>query len=75
MELRDGGRLVVVLPGLNDDGFSGPERMDGANTVLGEMLAEGSISAEERNAMVLGAYPDANAIFSNYFQQGENSRV
>jgi hypothetical protein len=58
MELRCGGRLVVVLPALNDDGLSGLEHiMDGANTVLAEMVAEGSISAEERNAMVLGAYP------------------
>jgi hypothetical protein len=57
-ELRCGDRLVVVLPALNDDGFCGLERiMDGANIVLAEMVAEGSISAEERDAMVLGAYP------------------
>jgi SAM dependent carboxyl methyltransferase len=57
-ELRPGGRLVVVLPGLNDEGVSGFEPLfRHANEALQEMVAEGTIRAEERAAMVIGAYP------------------
>jgi hypothetical protein len=57
-ELRPGGRLVVVLPALADDGLSGFENiMDQANAVLAEMVAAGAIAAEERARMVLGSYP------------------
>ena len=57
-ELRPGGRLVVVLPALADDGLSGLERLfDEANEVLGEMVAESEITAEERSRMVLGGCP------------------
>jgi hypothetical protein len=57
-ELRSGGRLVVVLPALSDDGVSGFEGlMDQANTVLEEMVHEGAIGKDERERMVLGAYP------------------
>jgi SAM dependent carboxyl methyltransferase len=57
-ELRPGGRLVVALPALNDDGVSGLEDlMDHANTVLAEMVYEGALRAEERERMVLGSYP------------------
>lgn len=57
-ELRLGGRLVVVLPALADDGASGFENiMDQANAVLGEMVADGSIKAGEKERMVLGSYP------------------
>jgi hypothetical protein len=57
-ELRPGGRLVVVLPGLADDGASGFEAlMDHANAVLAEMVAEGAVTADERARMVVGAYP------------------
>jgi hypothetical protein len=56
-ELRPGGRLVVVLPALPDDGVSGFEHiMDQANAVLAEMVAEGAITAEERARMVIGSY-------------------
>lgn len=58
-ELRQGGRLVVVLPALSDegaaDGFEPLFRQ--ANEVLAEMVSEGAIAAEERARMVLGAYP------------------
>src|SRR6516164_3435112 len=69
-ELRPGGRLVVVLPELPDEGLSGFERiMDEANAVLGEMVADGSITSEERAGMVLGSYPrrkrDLLAPFAN----------
>jgi hypothetical protein len=57
-ELRLGGGLVVVLPGLNDDGVVGFESLfSQANEALAEMVTEGAISAEERAGMVLGAYP------------------
>ena len=56
-ELRPGGRLIVVLPGLADDGMSGFENiMNQTNAVLAEMVADGAIMAEERARMVLGAY-------------------
>jgi len=61
-ELRDGGRLVVVLPGLSDDGASGFEPLfNCANAVVEELVSEGVISEEERKRMVLGAYPRRRA--------------
>jgi hypothetical protein len=58
LELRPGGRLVVVLPGLDDGGKSGFEDlMDQANKALAEMVDEGIILAEEHARMALGAYP------------------
>lgn len=57
-ELRPGGRLVIVLPGIADDGVWGFENiMDQANAVLGEMVADGAITAKERAQMVIGSYP------------------
>lgn len=57
-ELQPGGRLVVVLPGLNDGGSAGLEPLFGhASDALADMVAAGAISAEDRARMVLGAYP------------------
>ena len=57
-ELCPGGRLVVVLPALADDGSSGLEPIfDAANAVLGEMAADGTITSEERSRMALGTLP------------------
>jgi hypothetical protein len=57
-ELRSGGRLVVVLPALDDASVSGFEGlMDHANAVLAAMVEEGTILAEERARMVLGSHP------------------
>jgi hypothetical protein len=57
-ELHAGGQLVVVLPGLADDGSSGFQYLfDEANAALGEMVAHGEITSEERSRMVLGACP------------------
>jgi SAM dependent carboxyl methyltransferase len=57
-ELRPGGRLVVVLPGFDDDGLSGFEALfDHANAVLAEMVDEGALTADERGRMVLASYP------------------
>lgn len=57
-ELRPGGRLVVALPALQENGSTGLEPIfDAANVVLGEMVADGTITREERTRMSLGAYP------------------
>jgi hypothetical protein len=57
-ELRPGGRLVVVLPAISDEGAVGFEPLfRHANETLAEMVAEGAITAEERGRMVLGSYP------------------
>jgi hypothetical protein len=61
-ELRAGGRLVVVLPGLSDHGVSGFEPLfNCANTLLGELVDESVISNEERKRMALGTYPRRRA--------------
>jgi SAM dependent carboxyl methyltransferase len=57
-ELRPGGRLVVVLPALNDEGTAGLEPLfERANESLAALVAEGAISNEDRMRMVLGAHP------------------
>jgi SAM dependent carboxyl methyltransferase len=57
-ELRPGGRLIVVLPGRDDDGTSGFDSLFGtANRVLGELVDEGTIKADERARMVLATFP------------------
>jgi hypothetical protein len=57
-ELCPGGRLVVVLPGITDDGLVGLEPVfDHANAALEEMVADGVITPEERSKMALGAHP------------------
>jgi hypothetical protein len=61
-ELRGGGRLVIVLPGLSDTGGSGLEPVfHSANTVLAELVGERVIRDDERKRMVLGAYPRRRA--------------
>jgi hypothetical protein len=57
-EMREGARLVVVLPALLEHispGFT--ELLDHANDALAEMVRDGAITAEERNRMVLASYP------------------
>lgn len=57
-ELRPGGRLVVVLPGLSDAGVSGFEPLfNSANAVLDELVYEQVTSDDERKRMALGSYP------------------
>jgi hypothetical protein len=57
-EMRPGGRLVVSIPGANEDGsFGFDEVMDHANATLADMVAEGVISADERARMVHGGIP------------------
>ena len=57
-ELRTGGRLLLVLAGLNEDGSTGFQALlDEANEVLAEMVSEGAIRAEERARMVIATCP------------------
>jgi SAM dependent carboxyl methyltransferase len=61
-ELRPGGRLLVVLPGLSDAGASGFEPLfNCANAVLAQLVHEQVIGDDERKRMVLGAYPRRRA--------------
>ncbi|MFM0340203.1 class I SAM-dependent methyltransferase [Paraburkholderia fungorum] len=56
-ELRPGGRLVVVLPGADDDGRTGFEPlMNDANDVLTQMADEGALTEDERAHMVLATF-------------------
>ena len=56
-ELRSGGRIVVVVPALTDEGLSGFESiMDQANAVLGEMVVDGAITSGERARMVIASH-------------------
>jgi hypothetical protein len=57
-ELRPGGRLVVVLPGISDERSVGLEGFfNHANEALAELVDRNVISAHERARMVLPAYP------------------
>jgi hypothetical protein len=51
-ELRPGGRLVVVCPGVG----SGQAIADHADAVIADMVKEGTISATERSRMVLACW-------------------
>jgi SAM dependent carboxyl methyltransferase len=57
-EMRPGGRLVVSIPGANDDGsFGFDDVLDRANATLADMVEEGAITAGERARMVHGGLP------------------
>ena len=57
-ELRPGGRLLLVLAGLNDEGKTGYQALlDEANEALADMVSEGAIRAEERARMVIATCP------------------
>jgi len=69
-ELRGGGRLVIVLPGLSDTGGSGLESVfNSANTVLAELVDERVIRDDERKRMVLGVYPRRRAQLLEPFRE------
>ncbi len=56
-ELQQGGQLVVVGSGADENGRSGAEGLLGiANDVLREMVAEGALSREEYEQMVVPTY-------------------
>jgi long-chain acyl-CoA synthetase len=53
-ELRPGGRFLLVLAGMNDEGQTGYEDlMDEANELLAEMVSQGVLRAEERARMIV----------------------
>lgn len=57
-ELTVGGRLLVVLPGVGEDGSAGFEPLfDQTNAVLEEMVADGAITSEERSRMTVMSHP------------------
>ncbi len=61
-ELRDGGRLLVVLPGLSDAAITGFEPLfHSANAALEGLVSDGVISDDERKRMVVGVYPRRRA--------------
>jgi hypothetical protein len=51
-ELRPGGRLVIVCPGVE----SGEAIADHADAVIADMVKEGAISAKERSRMVVACW-------------------
>jgi hypothetical protein len=57
-ELRPGGHLMVALPRADDTGGLPGflDLLDQANIVLAEMVADGSITSDERARMALGSY-------------------
>jgi hypothetical protein len=57
-ELRPGGRLLVVMPGINEEGSGGLDPLfDYTNEVLEELVRDGAITAEERARMAIGVHP------------------
>ena len=57
-ELRAGGRLVIALPSLDNDGFTGFGPLwDCANDALSDLVADGFVSKEERDRMTLASCP------------------
>lgn len=72
-ELRPGGRLVVVLPSLEEDGSLAIRSiMDEANAVLSELVALGTITVEERQSMTSANCPRRqNDLLVPFLQTGE----
>ena len=72
-ELCAGGRLLVVLPGVADDGSVGLEPLfHSANQALEEMVSEAVITSTERSQMTLMNHlrPES-ALLSPFQQPGE----
>jgi hypothetical protein len=58
LELKAGGRLIIIVPAANDDGTSAfHDIMDRANATLVDMVEEGAIAAREWERMALGVWP------------------
>jgi hypothetical protein len=57
-ELRRGGKLVVAVPGMEENGATGFERLaNDANGSIAQMVNDGLIAADERARIVVGAIP------------------
>jgi hypothetical protein len=57
-ELRPGGRLVVVVPTIADDGQVTIEPLfDHVNAVLEEMVDDSTLASGERSRMTIGVHP------------------
>jgi hypothetical protein len=79
-ELRPGGRLVVALPSLTDDGLTGfaplAPLMDRANEVLSELVDAGLITSEERGRMTLASCPRRQSdLLAPFAKRGEFHRL
>jgi S-adenosylmethionine-dependent carboxyl methyltransferase len=75
-ELRPGGRLVIVLPALEEDKSGFEDIMNHANAVLAEMANEGAILVEERERMVLGGYPRRKSdLLAPFVEDGQFQRL
>lgn len=76
-ELRPGGRLVVALPSLADDGSTAFSMvMDPANAVLSELVDEGVITAEERRRMTIASCPRRQSdLLAPFARPGEFHRL
>jgi hypothetical protein len=73
VELRRGGRLLVVLPLLNDAGEAGiDEVMDQTNEVIIDMVKEGTLTSAERARMVVGVVaPQRHEMLAPFASSGQ----
>jgi hypothetical protein len=75
-EIRGGGQLVIVLPARKQDGAIGIAHLfDYANAELSEMVADGSITSEERARMVLSNYARTDAEIRTPFERDSRFRI
>jgi SAM dependent carboxyl methyltransferase len=76
-ELRPGGRLVISLPSLTDDGKTAfAPIMHAANAVLSDLVTAGAITAEERGRLTLATYPRRRAeLLAPFEGSGEFQRL
>jgi hypothetical protein len=73
LELRRGGRLLVVVPVLNENGEAGIDGiMHQTNEVLIEMVGEGTLTAAERARMVVGVVAPHQHEMLAPFNSGKN---
>jgi hypothetical protein len=73
LELRRGGRLLVVVPLLNEAGEAGiDEIMDQTNEVISDMIKEGAITSGERERMVVGVVaPQRHEMLAPFASSGQ----
>jgi len=70
-ELRAGGRLVIVCPGVGDC-LSIADHVD---AVIADMVTEGTIDTDERARMVIAGWQRSESEYLAPFQRGVNSRA